>query len=224
MTTNTSLLRDQVRNVDRVAIEEYGMSGLVLMENAGRGAAEIIAPLLAGRRPLILCGKGNNAGDGYVIARHLQLLGCAPLIVQLVDPNELSGDAAANWAIAQHAEIPTRVAAGDALPEVLPEIEAAHAIVDAMLGTGASGPLREPYVAATTAANASTALRIAIDLPSGLDCDSGVPPGACFKAQRTLTFVASKRGFDNPDAKPWTGQVSVVPIGIPLRLLQSVMA
>lgn len=224
MTTTISLLREQVRDVDRLAIEQYGMTGLVLMENAGRGAAEIIAPLLAGRRPLILCGKGNNAGDGYVIARHLQLLGCDPLIVQLVDPDELAGDAAANWAIAQHAEIPTRVAVGADLQPMLPEIQAAGAIVDAMLGTGASGPLREPYVSAAAAANQSAGLRIAIDLPSGIDCDSGVPPGACFAAEHTITFVAAKRGFDNPDSKPWTGQVSVVSIGIPLRLLQSVMA
>ncbi len=224
MTPTNSLLREQVRNVDRMAIEQYGMNGLVLMENAGRGAAEIIAPLLSGRQPMILCGRGNNAGDGYVIARHLQLLGCEPLIVQLSDPDGLTGDAAANWAIAQKAEIPTRVAVGPALQAMLPEIRSARAIIDAMLGTGASGPLREPYVTAVTAANESAAIRFAIDLPSGIDCDSGIPPGVCFAAQHTLTFVAAKRGFDNPDSKPWTGQVSVVSIGIPLRLLQSVLA
>lgn len=216
------LSRDEVRQIDSTAIERYGMSGLVLMENAGRGAAETIAPLLNGRRAILLCGKGNNAGDGYVIARHLQLLGCEAEIFQLSDPGELRGDALVNWQIAEHAELLRRVVSEELRQSAWAELAAAEVIVDAMVGTGASGALREPFAAASEAANASSALRIAIDLPSGIDCDSGQTSGVCFAADHTITFVAAKQGFERPQAKRWIGQVTVVSIGVPLRLLQSV--
>lgn len=218
----TSLRRDQVRQIDQIAIEQYGMSGLVLMENAGRGAAEAIAPLVRGRNPVILAGRGNNAGDGYVIARHLQLLGCEPAIVQLTDPSGLRGDAAVNWRIAQAAEIPTWSVQEEGLEELLQRAGRSDAIVDAMVGTGAHGALREPYSQAAAAANRAAALRIAIDLPSGIDCDTGTAAGECFRADQTMTFVARKRGFESPESKQWTGHVTVIPIGVPRKLLRSV--
>ncbi|QDV22739.1 NAD(P)H-hydrate epimerase [Aureliella helgolandensis] len=231
----------EVRGIDRTAIEEYGMTGLVLMENAGRGAAERIhrrlaeatlpeeanspAALKSADSPiLILCGKGNNAGDGYVLARHLQLLGHSVEILQFADPRQLSGDAAANWSIATHAEIPARIVGPDSWDRLRHDLATAACVVDALLGTGGSGPLREPYATIVGMVNQLSVLKIAIDIPSGLDCDTGVALGNCFAADLTLTFVAEKIGFQLPSSKPWIGEVVVVPIGVPAKLLAGVIA
>lgn len=217
------LNREQVRNIDRVAIEDYGMTGLVLMENAGRGAAEIIDRVAPEGMITVLCGKGNNAGDGYVIARHLQLAGRDVRLLQLCDPQQLTGDAEANWKTVERAEISRRVAGDSADEAALREwIEESPTVVDAMLGTGAVGEPREPLATAIRIANQAAALRIAIDIPSGLDCDSGEPAEYCFRADHTCTFVAPKTGFSNPAAKPFVGTVHVLGIGVPQRLLENV--
>ena len=220
------LTRQQSRQVDLLAIEEYGMSGLVLMENAGRGAAEKIDTILAttrisaATRPMILCGQGNNAGDGYVIARHLQLLGREVEILSVVELSKLSGDAEANANIARRAEIPIRVITDpDRLADV---IGPAPALIDCLLGTGAKGNLREPYRAAVQAANNAARLRIAIDVPTGLDCDSGVPGTPTFQADHSITFVSSKIGFAQPAAEPYVGHLHVIGIGVPRKLLVAI--
>ncbi len=214
------LTREQSRRVDQIAIEEYGMSGLVLMENAGRGAAERIAELFPAGGVTILCGQGNNAGDGYVIARHLQLLDRDVRIVSLVELEELSGDAAANARLAVRGEIPLRVVTeGGALSGAL---EGDETVVDCLLGTGAKGDPREPYRTAVEVANNGSGPRVAIDVPTGLDCDTGVPAEPTFRADHTITFVSSKLGFDAATARDWVGEVHVVGIGVPRRLLRQV--
>lgn len=211
--------RDEVRQVDSIAINEYGISGLVLMENAGRGAAERIAawcdPADAVR---ILCGPGNNAGDGYVIARHLELLGFAVDLVALVPPEKLSGDASANAMIAQRSGIP--IATAESVSELEQSINGNHVLVDCLLGTGAKGAPRGLYHDAVRLANATDRKRVAIDLPTGLDCDTGQPSEMTFRADLTITFVAAKDGFQNPDAAPFLGHVETVGIGVPRVLLR----
>lgn len=227
-----SLTREEVRAVDRRAIDEFGMTGLVLMENAGRGAAERLIQLGIDGTVVVCAGKGNNGGDGFVIARHLELLGCDVRVLLLANPSDLSGDAAANWRILEAAETP-RVVLGRQPP--LSDIDHAlsHAdwIVDALLGTGTVGEVREPYRTAIAAINRSARKVFAVDLPSGLDCDTGLPielladgSAACVRATHTVTFVARKRGFDNPASQTLTGIVHVVGIGIPKRLLDEVLA
>ncbi|MFM9963012.1 MAG: NAD(P)H-hydrate epimerase [Planctomycetaceae bacterium] len=226
-----SLTRESVRSVDRRAIVELGMTGLVLMENAGRGAAERLIQLGITGTVIVCAGKGNNGGDGFVIARHLELSGCDVRVLLFANPSELSGDAAANWRILEAAETP-RVVLGRQPP--LSDIDHAlsHAewIVDALLGTGSVGELREPYRTAITAINRSARKVFAVDLPSGLDCDTGRPietladgTALCVRAAHTVTFVARKRGFEHPASTPWTGEVHVVGIGIPKRLLDEVL-
>ena len=216
-----SLTREQVRAVDRRAIDDFGMSGLVLMENAGRGVAEFLVGCATPGRVAILCGKGNNAGDGYVIARHLQLAGWPVRIVQLNDPGQLRGDALANWNIAQKAGIPTvpyRAEQPRELEEALGECDV---VVDCMLGTGASGDPREPLATAIRIANSRDVLRIAVDTPSGLDCQTGYLGEPHFIAHHTCTMVAPKVGFERPEARPVVGRVHVVGIGVPRVLLES---
>ncbi|TWT76222.1 Bifunctional NAD(P)H-hydrate repair enzyme Nnr [Planctomycetes bacterium CA13] len=212
---------DEVRQVDKTAIETFGMSGLVLMENAGRGAAERIAAIVPTNDPItILCGKGNNAGDGYVIARHLERLGRQVTILSIVDLESLSGDAKVNAEIARKADIEINIA--NSTESLKQPIETAKALVDCLLGTGAQGPLRGLYAEAVRVANASSAMRIAIDVPSGLNVDTGEPGEPTFQAAWTLSFVAEKIGFTRKSAKPFVGCVGVVSIGIPQKLLDQI--
>lgn len=213
-----ALTRAQVRQVDQRAVEEYHLPTIVLMENAGRGAAELI-DRLAGSDPIaILCGAGNNGGDGYVIARHLELADRQVRIVALKPPSELTGDARINAEIARAAEIPIDVVT--AADQIQRALQGAAAIVDALLGTGASGDPRGLYADAVTLANSTEgAVRIAIDIPTGLDCDSGAVGSPTFRADHTASFVAGKVGFANPAAHPYVGRVHEVGIGVPRKLL-----
>ena len=230
--SDRSLTRDEVRAVDRRAIDEFGMTGLVLMENAGRGAAERLIQLGIDGLVVVCAGKGNNGGDGFVISRHLELLGCDVRVLLFANPSDLSGDAAANWQILEAAETP-RVVLGrqPALSDIDHALTHANWIVDALLGTGTVGEVREPYRTAITSINRSARKVFAVDLPSGLDCDTGLPiesfadgSAVCVRATHTVTFVARKRGFDNPASQTLTGIVHVVGIGIPKRLLDEVLA
>lgn len=219
------LNRHWSREVDRRAINDWHMLGLVLMENAGRGAADWIA---ANTTPddhiAILCGKGNNAGDGFVIARHLDAMSRRISMVLLADPNSLQGDALANWRIVERSRIPRIVidSSGAIRQTIEDALRSVTVIVDAMLGTGAAGDPRSPMSDAIEIANALPAMRIAIDLPTGLDCDTGVASATTFRADHTLTFVASKIGFDAPGARAFTGVVHVFPIGVPAELLEEI--
>lgn len=216
------LSRDEVRSVDRRAIDDYGMSGLVLMENAGRGCAETLQRLGCRSKVTIVCGRGNNAGDGFVIARHLQLQGAEPHVVLLTAPSSLQGDAAANFNILSRCDIPiSNIAYEPDQGLLLRALAGAEWIVDAILGTGAVGAPRPPWDAVIEAMNEHPARRLAVDIPSGLDCDTGLPNSPTVRADCTCTFVAPKLGFSHPAAKIYLGEVEVVDIGVPLRLLQS---
>jgi NAD(P)H-hydrate epimerase len=210
------LTREQARRVDKIAVEQYGMSSLVLMENAGRGAAEAllaIDPTVT--RVAILCGKANNAGDGFVLARHLEIRGVTATVVLLFPPAELSPDARHNFEILRRAGSPIIE-----LSNAKPQAAGATWLVDAMLGTGAAGEPREPFAGAIRWMNAQVARRLALDLPSGLDCDTGQPAAATVRADATCTFVAAKRGFLAPAAQACLGEVRVVDIGAPPRLVR----
>jgi len=217
------LSRAEVREVDRLAIDEYGVSGLVLMENAGRGCVEILTGLGCAGPVVIVCGKGNNAGDGFVIARHLDLRGVPVSIVLLGSPDGLRGDAAANCEIVARSHLPiidlSRQFDSD---RFVAELNRAEWIVDALLGTGTTGSPRPPMDQAIRLMNAAKAKRLAIDLPSGLDCDSGEPAEPTFRAEHTCTFVAPKVGFSKPAAAAFLGQVHVVDIGAPRQLIEEI--
>ncbi|TWU35058.1 NAD(P)H-hydrate epimerase [Novipirellula artificiosorum] len=211
------LTRQQVRQIDQTAIEHYGMSGLVLMENAGRGAAEAIHRIAPSGDLVVLCGKGNNAGDGYVIARHLDLMNRTVKVVSVVPLGSLTGDAAANANIAVRAGLDIEVVEDPA--ELEATLGSAAILVDCLLGTGATGDPQGVYADAVRTANAADAIRIAIDIPTGLDVDTGVPGEPTFQADATLTFVAEKTGFATKEAREFLGIVEVISIGIPKKML-----
>lgn len=216
------LSRDQVRDIDRRAIAEFGVPGVVLMENAGRGAAELLRALGVAGLVVIACGKGNNGGDGFVIARHLDNAGIATRILLFARPEDLTGDAAIHYQIVAKSGFDIRVYADAALDEARLQADVASAdwIVDALFGTGLSGPLRPPFDRVVEAINGRRAKVLAVDIPSGLDCDTGRPLGATVRAHHTATFVAPKKGFAENSAAEWLGQVHVIDIGAPRVLLQ----
>ena len=186
------LTRDEVRQLDRAAIDQLGMSGLVLMENAGRGAADTLCRLGALKRVVIVCGKGNNAGDGFVIARHLDLQGISVQVVLCCDASELRGDALANFRLLPH----TRAEVVSMLEiDRLDSLQPSDWVVDALLGTGATGEPRPPFDRAIKAMNGCEARKLAIDISSGLDADTGLPSKVTFRANYTSTFVAAKPGL-----------------------------
>ena len=212
--------RDQVRDVDRRAIEDYGLPGVVLMENAGCGCVDWLLELGVAGRVVICAGRGNNGGDGFVIARHLANRGKNVCVLLFCDPPVLQGDAAINFRVIERSGTEIRVIksalSNDDLNAVFCD---ADWIVDALLGTGTRGSLRDPFPAIIRAINRSPARTMAIDLPSGLDCDSGIPVDpsepVAVQANFTATFVARKSGFENPAAVNYTGEIRVIDIGVP---------
>lgn len=214
------LSREAVRAVDRCAIDEYQIPGMVLMENAGRGCTDILCRCGIDGPVVICCGTGNNAGDGLVIARHLDLRGYAVRLLFWSDPVELAGDAGLNYQIARHAGLPMHTFAPPYDECVLSDrIQDADWIVDALLGTGARGEPRPPLDTIIDQLNAHPAKKLAVDVPSGLDCDTGAAATHCFRADHTGTFIAAKTGLVAPKARSWVGQLHVLDIGLPRQLL-----
>ncbi len=217
------LTREQVREVDRRAIEQYGMSALVLMENAGRGVADLICEMGIEGQVVVCCGKGNNGGDGFVIARHLDLRGYDVQILLWSDPDQLRGETGDNFRIAALADLPIKTFSDRFDRDFLEKkLAGADWIVDALLGTGAKGEPRPPLDSVIEVLNSTPGKKLAVDLPSGLDADSGVPAPSTFIAEHTCTFVAKKPGLVSEQAAAVVGQVHVLDIGVPRKLIADV--
>jgi NAD(P)H-hydrate epimerase len=195
-----------MRAVDAWAIEEMGIPSLALMEAAGRAVAEAVGELAPEGPVRVLCGKGNNAGDGLVAARYLAEAGFEVEALLLWPAEELSGDAAANL---------DRFAAEHVSGEIGPRLAGSGAIVDAIFGTGFSGEPREPALAAIEAIAACGARVVACDIASGVDASSGEVAGAAVDADVTVSFHAAKLGHRVAPGKGRTGELRVAPIGIP---------
>jgi NAD(P)H-hydrate epimerase len=171
---------------------------------------------------VICCGPGNNGGDGFVIARHLDNAGVAVRVLLIARPEKLTGDAALNYRILVKGGVPPEVCDPDQFDEAKLRGELAKAdwVVDALFGSGQRGPVRPPYDRVVEAINASGARVLAVDIPTGLDADTGLPQGATVRAHDTATVIAPKQGFGRDSAREWLGRVHVIDIGIPRRLLE----
>lgn len=206
----------QVREADRSAVER-GIPSLVLMENAARCVVEALAARfapLAAHRIAVVCGKGNNGGDGLAIARLLLLAGCDVTAVLAADPAELTGDAAANLAM-------LRAAGGGVVHEIPARVRHATLVIDALLGTGLQGPAREPYARWIVEINTGfpRARIVAVDIPSGMASDSGTSAGPHVRADLTVTFAAPKPGLVLPPNCDSVGELVTGSIGTPPDLL-----
>ncbi|NUM52065.1 MAG: NAD(P)H-hydrate epimerase [Candidatus Hydrogenedentes bacterium] len=200
----------EMREIDRRCIEEIGIPGAVLMNNAGAAVFREIE-----RGPVgVVCGKGNNGGDGFVVARFALLAGLETRVVLIADPAVIVGDAAAYLRVYQNLGGAIRVAqTEDQAADAVRELSDCAVLVDALLGTGTQGEVRGPIRAAI---DAWPGVRtIAVDLPSGLNADTGEVCGNCIRADVTVTFQFQKCGFTNPNARTYLGRVVVADIGIP---------
>ncbi len=209
----------EMQRLDRVATATYGVKSLVLMENAGRGAAECIFETLKEKRfkrAVILCGKGNNGGDGYVIARHLKNMGATVSVVSLCSLNALKGDALLNALAWKKMGGETRVALSKAaLKKAEMDIVHSSIVVDAMLGTGISSNVKGIYKDTIELLNELKKRVMAIDVPSGIDATTGKVLGSAIKACCTLTMAAPKTGLYLYPGREFAGRVIVIDIGMP---------
>jgi NAD(P)H-hydrate epimerase len=225
----------RARELDRLALEEFGLAGIVLMENAGAGAARIALDRWARAgtiRVEIACGPGNNGGDGWVVARHLANAGCAVRVTSFAAIDALRGDAAVNAGIALRMGLAHEVVLDeDGAARAAERWSRADLVVDALLGTGSRGAPRGAIGAAierlterlterAVAGGRQAAPVLALDAPSGFDADTGARAGPCVRAAITATFAAAKSGFFAPGAADWLGQVEVVGLGLPRALLE----
>ncbi len=215
---------DQMREADRRTIEEVGIPGLVLMENAGRAIADLAQELLSGKaapRVAVFAGKGNNAGDGFVAARHLANKHVDVVIVCVGNPNRLSGDARTNFQICQKLDLPVEVIHDEAALDTI-TAEPFDLVIDALLGTGLSGPPRGLVRSAIQRINDMPCPILAVDVPSGLMASSADVPGEAVAADYTLTMAAPKFCHMVFPARNYVGKLKVVDIGIPIQVLESV--
>ena len=216
----TIMSREEVRAFDSWAINTLGIPGVVLMENAGRSCAELIIKKLKGitkPKVCIFCGTGNNGGDGYVIARHLINNGFEVLVIISGDIEKIKGDAKINLDILQalSQKIEQLNPADDNIKSKVETFAAGtNVLVDALFGTGLSGQVKDGYKKLIDSINAQKIPVLSVDIPSGLDCDTGQPLGIAIKAQYTVTFVAVKKGFTYSDANLYTGDIYVASIGV----------
>lgn len=212
-----------MRELDRRAIKELGIPGPVLMENAGRGAADLVCSRWGGLFPgpvTVLAGKGNNGGDGFVIARHLRNRGWLVQTVALAAEETFSGDAALNLAVLRRSGAPLHFAADAvALAATLPRFSGSRLLVDALFGTGLSSEVLGHYAAAIDWINAAGVPVLAIDIPSGVDASSGRILGRAVRADMTATFACAKPGQVLYPGAECTGELTVVDIGIPTTLV-----
>lgn len=217
--TPQHLTREAARAFDRHAIETLNIPHAVLMENAGRGCVDRMQREGIGGPVVVLCGKGNNGGDGFVIARHLAIRGYKVRVVLASSPSKLIGDAMWAFDALTHCGVAILDEAHVNPALSIQELDAFAGgsawIVDSLLGSGATGAPRPPYDTMIDWINAETGRRLAVDLPSGLDCDTGEPRSPTVRADVTCTFVAPKAGFMNKAAQPYLGEVHVCDIGAP---------
>jgi len=219
------VLAEDIRELDRRTIEEVGIPGAVLMENAGRGATKILCEHFKDLHiglVSIVCGGGNNGGDGFVIARYLQQGGIQVKVFLLTDPNRIQGDARIYFDVLQPLEIPIQILFQSGITnEVLHEWQESVCIVDAIFGTGLSRDVSGLYRQAIEGIQTSHRPVFAVDIPSGINADTGKVQGIAVKAECTATFGLPKRGLYLYPAVDFSGHIECVDIGIPRHLVHN---
>ncbi len=208
----------EMREIDRSAIEDLGIAGVVLMENAGMAVVQAAYELLeasGGSKVGIFAGKGNNGGDGFVVARHLHNAGYDVQVYLLAQADQLRGDAAVNCGIAQRMDVPIHEVLKWTAGRIRRAAAGADLLVDAIFGTGLSGEVRGPARHAIEALNASGAPILAVDMPSGVHADTGAKLGSAVQATVTVTFGLLKAGLYQYPGAELAGRVRIADIGIP---------
>ncbi|MFQ5841310.1 MAG: NAD(P)H-hydrate epimerase, partial [Thermodesulfobacteriota bacterium] len=215
---------DQMKTLDQRTIHEGNVSGIDLMENAGKGATEVILrrfPNLPRKRIAVIAGKGNNGGDAFVIARHLINRGLGVNIFLLAENKAVKGDAKTNLDILTKDGIEVRELATFREFEAIRDDLLSHDLfIEGILGTGLASEVEGYYREVISALNATGKPIVAIDIPSGLDATSGKPLGPCIKASFTPTFGLPKVGQLIHPGVEFVGELEVIDIGIPRDLIE----
>jgi hydroxyethylthiazole kinase-like uncharacterized protein yjeF len=216
----------QMREADRRSRDEFGIPSLQLMENAGTRVSEFLIdkiPDLARKKIVVLCGKGNNGGDGLVVARLLKQQGCAPSVFLCADPDAVAGDAAVNLRRWREKRGDLFIVLGeDDWGRARATVSAGEVVVDALLGTGLRGPVEGLLRTVIRDVNSlcADAVVVAVDVPSGLASDEHSSPGPVIQADYTVALAAPKLGEILPPNREFVGKLSVADIGIPVELLE----
>lgn len=206
---------EAVARLDQVAIHDFGIPGYTLMRRAGRAVLDVVRQHYADATTiLVLCGAGNNAGDGYVVARLAHARGLDVRVISMIDPQRLQGDAKQAWQ--QWQECGETVAYHDGIA-----IDA-DIIIDALLGTGLTREVEGDWKALIHAVNQSALPVVAVDIPSGLNADTGAISGVAIAAQRTVSFIGLKKGLFTASGKACSGEISFSDLGVPLQAYEAV--
>ncbi|MCF7886858.1 MAG: NAD(P)H-hydrate epimerase [Candidatus Omnitrophica bacterium] len=219
-----TITAEQMKKVDKAAIDEFGIPSLVLMENAGRAASDIAYNMLIDKKNTVICicGKGNNGGDGFVCTRHLINKGVNVLVFLTCSRDKLKGDAKINFSILEKMNISIyELTQEDNFTNLENEIINSELVIDAIFGIGISGKIREPYSTIIEIINKNKDKILALDIPSGLDATEGFSLGSCIKADKTVTFAAPKTGLVNNQGVTFSGEIVVADISIPKQILRS---
>ncbi|MFH1209036.1 MAG: NAD(P)H-hydrate epimerase [Candidatus Omnitrophota bacterium] len=214
-----SISAAEIRKMDESAIRDYSMPGLLLMENAGRSVSEIIFREYKPCKVLIFAGKGNNGGDGLVAGRHLANHGYSVQVAFLEDPAGLKGDPLLNFSIMSKMNIPWALMAAISEKEISAYCRKSDLVVDAIFGVGIHSSVNGISEKAIRAINGSQRPVVSIDIPSGLDADTGQIHGVAVKATKTVTLALPKRGLYEGEGPRYAGKIEVADIGIPRELL-----
>lgn len=214
----------QMKEIDRRTIEEFGIPSLILMENAGSGAAKVALDMVKNsdnKKVICVSGRGSNGGDGFVCARHLLNNGVDTKVFLIGELSQLKGDAKINFDILRKMKAKIEILKTDKDFKLFKEkLRNAQLIIDAIFGIGLSGEIKGPYSMVIRAINQSKKSILAIDVPSGLDATTGNILGVCIKAKKTVTFGLPKAGFTKNHGLSYTGELIIVDISIPKQLLK----
>lgn len=202
------------KSLDLESKKKFGISTLILMENAGRAVASEVMRAYPKGKIAIFCGKGNNGGDGFVAARHLLTQGRKPDIFLAGKISQVENEAKTNLEILFKLKTKVFEISEHNLSSI--KISKYGLIIDALLGVGLSGEVRGIYKDLISLINSSGAYKLCVDIPSGLDATTGKMLGCCVKADKTVTFVAKKRGMVIGEGPRYCGKIIVANLGIPL--------
>jgi NAD(P)H-hydrate epimerase len=216
----------QIQQLDRVAIEHYKIESLFLMENAGKAVADEVAQALKNsknKKIAVFCGKGNNGGDGFVAARYLINQGFEIKNFLLGKVKEITSDAKINFdLLSKMGQEIIQIPDEKSFQKYKDKLKGTILIIDAILGVGLNGEVRQPYKTIINFLNKSRKTIVSVDVPSGLDATTGEPLGICIKANKTVTFGLAKTGFFKNQGSKFVGKLKVADIGWPKELVRNI--
>ena len=208
----------QMRKIDKITSEKYGIVSLILMENAGKAVFEETVKTLKrlkNKTVSVVCGSGNNAGDGFVAARYLLNSGIKTKVILVNRPEHFKGDCKTNFEILKNI--------GVTVSRDLRALGRVGIVIDALLGTGLNGIIRRETAAAIASVNKSQAYKMSVDIPSGIDSDTGKVSGCAVRADKTVTLALHKAAYANKAARKYFGKTLVADIGIPFQAVKEII-